>query len=436
MKRYKIVGQKKSTNLTELNKEFIELIACCKPVQSRRVLEKQMSSLQSKLYRRNVFPQYDEKTINKAVERDLRDEATYVYAASLEDATDKVENYVYGHLTDAVNERKAALGNVEVLFNQLEDEAEALANEKFQQEYEVEYARLNSIIEGDITAVEQAFDKTFASYGDVQLPFTVDICIDYRQEQKVALVTAELPLDIGLPQQKENVSPTGRVSVKDKLLREMDDDTSKTIIGTAFYIASFVFNGSPNIENVEVAVWMHGCTLGYLWIKFDRNKFTSFRCKYADPLNAIFDWPYVCSMKMVRGGTRIDPLEAAVFNTSISKERNAYSQQWDSPTPSSEPKDDNTSEDTVSPNSTGNHVDLKQLDPLFDDAAEMVVGCGQGSTSMIQRKFSIGYNRAGLLMDQLEAAGIVGPYAGSKNRTVLVDSDTELKRILYSLKQR
>lgn len=81
-------------------------------------------------------------------------------------------------------------------------------------------------------------------------------------------------------------------------------------------------------------------------------------------------------------------------------------------------------------------VDLKQLDPLFDECAQLVVASGQGSTSMIQRKFQIGYNRAGRIMDQLEAAGIVGPYSGSKARAVLITNDTELLHIIEDLKNR
>jgi len=79
-------------------------------------------------------------------------------------------------------------------------------------------------------------------------------------------------------------------------------------------------------------------------------------------------------------------------------------------------------------------VDLHQLDPLFDQAAELVVATGQGSTSMIQRKFAIGYTRAGRLMDQLEAAGIVGPYTGSKARDVLITSEAELESILQQIR--
>jgi len=84
----------------------------------------------------------------------------------------------------------------------------------------------------------------------------------------------------------------------------------------------------------------------------------------------------------------------------------------------------------------GEPVDLHQLDPLFSECAQLVVATGQGSTSMIQRKFMIGYNRAGRIMDQLEAAGIVGPYSGSKARAVLVSSDSELFQVLEDLKTR
>ncbi|MBF0650560.1 DNA translocase FtsK 4TM domain-containing protein [Dysgonomonas sp. GY75] len=75
------------------------------------------------------------------------------------------------------------------------------------------------------------------------------------------------------------------------------------------------------------------------------------------------------------------------------------------------------------------NIDLNDRDPLFDEAARLIVVHQQGSTSLIQRKFSIGYNRAGRLMDQLEAAGIVGPTQGSKARDVLIADE-------YSLEQK
>lgn len=75
-------------------------------------------------------------------------------------------------------------------------------------------------------------------------------------------------------------------------------------------------------------------------------------------------------------------------------------------------------------------VDMKQLDDKFEEAARLVVLHQHGSTSLIQRKLALGYNRAGKIIDQLETAGIVGPFEGSKAREVLVKTEAELNEIL------
>ena len=78
-------------------------------------------------------------------------------------------------------------------------------------------------------------------------------------------------------------------------------------------------------------------------------------------------------------------------------------------------------------------VDLRKRDPMFEEAARLVVQHQQGSTSLIQRKLSIGYNRAGRIIDQLEAAGVVGSFEGSKARDVLCSDFIALEQILKSL---
>ena len=79
-------------------------------------------------------------------------------------------------------------------------------------------------------------------------------------------------------------------------------------------------------------------------------------------------------------------------------------------------------------------VDTKNLDPFFEEAAHAIVLSQQGSTSMIQRRFSIGYNRAGRLMDQMEEAGIVGAAQGSKPREVLIQDENQLNSLLLQLR--
>lgn len=78
-------------------------------------------------------------------------------------------------------------------------------------------------------------------------------------------------------------------------------------------------------------------------------------------------------------------------------------------------------------------ADLGTKDPLFEEAARLVVNSQQGSTSSIQRRFSIGYNRAGRIIDQLEAAGVVGPFEGSKARQVLIPDEYSLEILLKNL---
>lgn len=84
--------------------------------------------------------------------------------------------------------------------------------------------------------------------------------------------------------------------------------------------------------------------------------------------------------------------------------------------------------------SSGEVFDMRNLDPMFEEAARLIVVHQLGSTSLIQRKFAIGYNRAGRLMDQLEKAGIVGPSRGAKPREVFCADETDLENKLSALR--
>jgi S-DNA-T family DNA segregation ATPase FtsK/SpoIIIE len=86
-------------------------------------------------------------------------------------------------------------------------------------------------------------------------------------------------------------------------------------------------------------------------------------------------------------------------------------------------------------NGSGSAISFSDLDPMFEEAARMVVGNQSGSTSMIQRKLSLGYNRAGRIMDQMESLGIVGAAQGSKPREVLFYSEVELDAFLEKMRK-
>lgn len=89
---------------------------------------------------------------------------------------------------------------------------------------------------------------------------------------------------------------------------------------------------------------------------------------------------------------------------------------------------------TAEPEGKAGGIDANEKDVLFEEAARLIVIHQQGSTSLIQRKFSVGYNRAGRLMDQLESTGVVGPAQGSKPRDVYVPDEYTLEKLLDSLR--
>jgi S-DNA-T family DNA segregation ATPase FtsK/SpoIIIE len=77
-------------------------------------------------------------------------------------------------------------------------------------------------------------------------------------------------------------------------------------------------------------------------------------------------------------------------------------------------------------------ADLSDRDELFEEAARIVVQHQQGSASLLQRRLKLGYNRAGRIVDQLEAAGIIGPFEGSKARQVLITDEMSLEQKLQN----
>ena len=126
-------------------------------------------------------------------------------------------------------------------------------------------------------------------------------------------------------------------------------------------------------------------------------------------------------------------VQCAFINTPEIVQINEYIAKQSGPTcpmQLPEPKNDEGGDGT-----SGSSGDIGAIDPLFEEAARSVIVSQQGSTSMIQRRFSIGYNRAGRLMDQLEKAGIVGAAHGGKPRDVLIADESQLDNIIGQLKR-
>jgi len=123
----------------------------------------------------------------------------------------------------------------------------------------------------------------------------------------------------------------------------------------------------------------------------------------------------------------VDTPEVAAINKFIS-EQQGYPDTYELPEP--------MTDEGIDGGSSSGEFDVQHIDPLFEDAARLIVASQSGSTSLIQRKYAIGYNRAGRLMDSLEKAGIVGQAHGAKPREVLIQDEVNLENLLSTFRNR
>ena len=123
----------------------------------------------------------------------------------------------------------------------------------------------------------------------------------------------------------------------------------------------------------------------------------------------------------------VDTPEVAAINKFIS-EQQGYPDTYELPEP--------MTDEGIDGGSSSGEFDVQHIDPLFEDAARLIVASQSGSTSLIQRKYAIGYNRAGRLMDSLEKAGIVGQAHGAKPREVLIQDEVSLENLLSTFRNR
>ena len=135
------------------------------------------------------------------------------------------------------------------------------------------------------------------------------------------------------------------------------------------------------------------------------------------------DMLYYAGVKMERIQCALVSMNEITKVTRFIGDQNGWKQCYGTPyyLPVPESQDGETS---------GGTIDMQNIDPMFEEAARMVVTSQRGSTSDLQRRLGMGYARAGRVMDQLEGAGIVGPQEGSKPRQVLVTNFVELDEIL------
>lgn len=421
------------TNVFELRDAvYINLHKRSPKMQLLLDCQKQLSALSPQKVESDPFP--FPRPLPSDVQHDLEKEAEFLFRDLYSDMENERKAFVIANVKNATNNRLKAYEEVQAFFELLQDQKNSETNAHFLKEYKDKKSKIESYIAGHRDATENEIRSIL---NQLMLPFQIETSCEYIESEGILNTEIVLPWDMKIPDTKTICLSSGKISVKNRLLRETEELRVLTILSLVYYVAASLFNASINIKNQRVTVWQYNKSGGILFIQFLRNRFSQINLNTENLLFNINSWPYLTSLRTVRGSIQLDSIDPSRFikevEILIQENANEKDIKEDSkkqyiPDESRIELDDfyakihNNTNRTISDVRSKNITEeTLEYDPLLIEIGKYVTESGYGSTSDIQRKFSLGYNRAGKIMDQLEKLGIVGPSFEGRRRKVLVD---------------
>ena len=276
--------------------------------------QKKISALSPQQYERESFPL--SRPLREDVRRELEAEAEIRFSDLYEDKRKERTAFVNEHEREAMAARLRAYEEIQSFFSDLQDDKEARANALFQKEYDRQKKEIEDYINGETTATEGNIRMIL---GELSLPYRVEISCDYDEKSGLLNTDIEFHGDMNLPTNKTNILSTGKISVKDKLVKEMEQFKTETIVSMIYYVAASLFNAAINIRTQRVSVWLDGKREGLVWIQFDRAKFAKLSMRTVNPMLNYYDWPHVDALRMVKGASQFETMDANSFKNVISQ---------------------------------------------------------------------------------------------------------------------
>ena len=256
--------------------------------QSRVNIENKLNNLAIKKYKREPFtlpmPRKGE------VVNDLQREANHKFFSLWGSNSSKKRSFVSDTLEEEFNERMSNWEELKQYHETIQSCIEAQTNKEFLKDYNDSKKILEDELYGDETYVKQQLSvlKTKLNF---QTPFDISLDVDYIKESGIIEAIASLPSLINVPDKKAVSLTSGKISIKDKLKKELDTDTVNTLLGLSYYLAGYLFNLSLNVSVVRLSV-MTGFS-AYYWVEFERKSFSALSFSSLYPLQDFFNHPNV-----------------------------------------------------------------------------------------------------------------------------------------------
>lgn len=230
----------------------------------------------------------------------------------------EIQQYIQAHFDEVEKDREAKWNEVRKLFYDLDSGRIEREKQRLQREYQQKRQDMLDILNGEPYAIEKGMEDLCAN---ISVPLDCDYTYTYEKEKGRVAVEIEIINGIQIPLQKAVRLQSGRPSIKNKLVREINEETKDTILSFAFLFASKVFEISLNIEFVEVTIWKEGRDAAYCWIEFTRDGIMRDNPSYLVPAFDYVNYRRVIDIRQKTASIEIATIPATKFQKLVDVER-------------------------------------------------------------------------------------------------------------------
>lgn len=274
--------------------------------------EGKLPKVELQSYKRKTFGFYP--PTKAEVKGDLENEANKKYYGS-SDKSQK-STFVDSNIEKLYADRMEKWNEAKSLFDEIENAHEQRENAAFSEKYNSEIQAQKDYMEGSEYMVKDAIDSRMAN---ISLPYTINVDMAYIQDSHLIDIEVELISGVTIPQMKATLLASGKVSVKEKLVREIEEEKTISMLGVIYHIASVAFDASPNIDNVRISLWDSQKQNGLAWINFPRKDILHNTNQQFVPTMDSFNYERVMNLKDSRGVLVLAPIKGSIFKKQVNE---------------------------------------------------------------------------------------------------------------------
>lgn len=282
-------------------------------IESVVKLKNDLMILAPQKYQRGRFT-FDKPTKDD-VEKDLLKEAKNInFDKTNTSGHVDVKLFVKEHINEMIEIRQHAWQEACNFFNKIEDAREERENAKFFAEYKTLYNNKKEYLEGKESSVKQ---ELLNLCGNISVPYNMSLSFAYSQTARVLEASVIVEDGISVPITKATILTSGKISIKNKLVRETITEKTNSVVSLTYFLAAHLFNTSPNVQYLRFSLYERNKQNPLLWVEFERDKFSRTRPKMVDVISDILGYPNVLEFKNKADAIELCTMDKTSFDNDV-----------------------------------------------------------------------------------------------------------------------